>query len=153
MNNILAIMLFVLSFDATANIRIEKIPFDQQLDKAEAIGLVKLIEAKITYPDGKNRRIELLVEVLDGIYELQNGTHLKLLGSGFTGNDIGFNCIGSEAIVIMKKIMPPYEPEGFYATIGFEESVYHNENGMIIGLQKEPIPYEDAVKIIKHTKD
>jgi hypothetical protein len=152
MKKILFIVFVLFSVESRANFGVEKIPLDKQLERAEAIGLVKLVEAKITYPDGKNKQVELLIEVIDGIYNLKKGARHKLLGNGFLGNDIGFNCIGSEAIIIMRIIKAPYEPEGFYATVGFEESVLHKKKNMIIGIDAGPVQYEKAIRLIKHAK-
>jgi hypothetical protein len=141
-----------------------RLSLQDQIERADVIALVRLKEAK--YADGPRIVKLLVVEVSEAIFNSRNGDKLNLLGrNGVVGSDLEFDCLGSEAIIIMEKADPKYAPENYYKSVNDMLSVYHLENnkwvtsssqsfaqferGKVIGIKDKPIEIDEAIELIR----
>ena len=125
-----------------------KKPLEEQLEEAEIVAVVKLVDA--SFAEGPRVVKLLTTEVLVPIRNSTIGDKLSLLGrNGIVGSDIGFDCLGEEAIVLVKKTDPKYAPPNYYVSVNNKLSVYRVSNGLVSGLGESDISLEDALKLIR----
>ncbi len=145
---ILLYSFYLFSMPVASSPSLPVMSFEEQIIKAQAIARVKLVEAK--YSTERSSIKELLVEVVDGIYNLKTGDKIKLLGhTSIHGSEIGFNCLGSQAIIIMEKMDPNYRFKGFYGSVNRDSSVYHIKGEKVSGFGYFSIDYESALAKVK----
>jgi hypothetical protein len=143
----LAILCLCFFVSTSKALSLVKKPLASQINEAEVIALVKLVESK--YAEGPKIVKLLTVEVTQGILNSEPGEQLNLIGrNGIVYTELNFNCLGNQAIILMKKVDPKYAPDNFYESVNHSLSVYHIEQEMVIGLRKVPIELYEAIKIL-----
>lgn len=149
---LLSLMAFALVQSYAQAIALVKMPLDEQLEKAEIVAVVKLVDAR--FAEGPRIVKLLTTEVLTPIHNSAIGEKLSLLGrNGIVGSDIGFDCLGQQAIILMAKVDPRYAPPNYYESVNNKLSVYPVRNGLVSGLVESDISLEDAIKLIRSKID
>ena len=118
----------VCSLDANSIMSFKPLSFESMVERADAIALVKIIEVKRIvgkYPDQAYRK-EIIIEVLDPIYNMKKGNVVILIGYyGLRGSELKFDAVGAEAIVLMTRAKNANESNKIYHSAGLNDAVYN----------------------------
>ena len=148
----LSFITFVVVHASAQAIALKKMPLEEQLTEAEIVAVVKLTDAR--FAEGPSIVKLLTTEVLIPIHNSSVGEKLNILGrNGIVGSDIGFDCLGEVAIVLVAKVDPKYGPPAYFKSVNNKLSVYPVKKGLVSGLGESDIPIEDALKLIRSKID
>jgi len=146
------VLMLLVSMNVSANFGVKQMTFYEQAEKAEFIALVRLL--KIEHHVNSYKEKVLVVEVVDGILNLNKGDQIRLLAQGnLLGIDIGFDELGSKAIIFMDMILPPLKYQGFYRTTSVNNSVYHLKNNLVSGYGLPSMSLEKVAMEIRKVRD
>ena len=142
------IFLLTVSFSAQSSFP-ERWSLAEQLKEGDIAALVEIVGVS-SQSDNKLIRKEATLKVIVDLIGNRKDAIIKVVSfNGIAGSDLGLDCVGLRAIVILKKAPKEHFGNSHYLSVNNYFSVYKINKGHVEGITDSVLSEDEALKILR----